>query len=391
MEIYFDESGNHPEMTVGGLAIIYPDRSAPKKFSERLSNVYYWGPHRDDPTVRNATAFKASDTQGSLQTKFNTVAGIAVNLGLKVASFHLVGKVPANPLAASLGPDHAYRRLLRDNLEILLYLWLPQVVPAVAPAANATVSIYVGTRVLGEGSASGAVLLQLAHRYGLGMRLTSDPPKQPWSLMEIDAASPVFANVDFQNVAAHWFAQPFSRKSSGPDTYVVVDENALDANQRQALIDGNAAPAHDFIVYSFSEDHVHPMLSELGQLRPNTPLPFLVEAKGAQLTYARAGSASPNRLPRAAHFVADWVVSRPDVVPAAWKSLGFQRRQDDSLAELLRASRLLDQGANVEALLHWLKAKPDGRDSVQKWLAPRFAAIARGLARDQFIRFCESS
>jgi hypothetical protein len=313
-----------------------------------------------------------------LQDDLRKVAQLAEREKIQIAAFSLQGQQYAPSRSDPFGPDHVYRSLLRDNLELLFYDWLPH---TVSPAPS-TVAVHVATRVLGDGSASGPELLSLARRFGLGIRLRNVAAKVPWGLSFLDCSSASFSGSDLAGIDAYVLVTLETR------LVLIIDDKALSALP-PSLSCIPRQPVTDLQVFSFSHEDVHPLVTEVFSRRPHRQPPHVIEAKGVRLEYGSAPNLTPHQLPRPIHFVADWVISKPSLIPKTWLKLGFQRVQNNALLQTLQTSRLVDEpGSFIRAATLWCRKSPEN-DAAEAGIREKLQAGLNRMTGIEFVRFCQ--
>jgi hypothetical protein len=385
IEIYVDESGHagpggKATLTVGGLVIAYPDHATPAALSDSLrASGLQWGQDCDDPgaalpvnPVRKAYQSGYPTPSREIQKGLSRIDAVSRTLGARVGAFALSADAVWDAgLLSWSSPDTMYRLLLSQALELLLFDWMSW-----KGFAEIPVHIYVATRLL---AGSTRELIATQRHYGLNLRKSREA-RPDGDAFEID--DPSFRhlwNGDTPDVGfVHEAGRPVkvtwrSPSSLGPD-----------APNRHRLF------ASGLLAFSFSSDHVHPIVNELFRRRHTSRQ--VARALGVTLEYFPVVRDRPaHQLPRQIHYAADWVVSKRECVPPAWWENGFHDRSDDALLHVLECSRALDRERGlVEALRQWhVLAAPAPPRSTRRYVGSRLSQRLADMTSAEFQQLCD--
>lgn len=346
VEVYIDEAGEKRDKSrrikkVGGLVAWYPKEQIATRLGRLMrENGLVWGRDRDDAGEQGpANPLPKASSFGFdgdvARQKLEQIEGLAKSLGVQIGTFLVEWSgQPADSVAAAIDPDYPYRALLKRALECMLFdcPWVR--------VSGVDVSIYVATRI-DQGSRQ-----ELKKKY------------------------------------LRWGIAP---------------REVVDRKTGKAVIHKETGqPLHRS--YLFSVEDLFPVLGELyAQRLAARGLAGITRGHGVTFQYY-GGSAlhayDEWESPRQLHYAADWVASKPEIVPDEWWDAGFRELVDDRFDDLAKASRAVDQGSGgiADAVAAWWRACGDPTRSNagwRAWVTTRVAAGARGMSGEQFRRLTE--
>jgi len=369
-ELYLDESGDATRgqaMGVGGLAVVYPSEESVADFSQVLRDAgLAWGLHRDNPwEERPRTRMKKASgvADSAIGSGLERLYSLAKDNDLHVGAFHLTMKAGKFGLLSASGPDFVFRLLVRSMIELFLFDWLPHTADKLGRPVDA--AIFAAQRVLFGGKQVSS-LISAHNKFGIMVR------EAPWS------KECGLVKLSQEAMRENWPALK--------ENIAVLTDGSGVANSNDAAVTGT--PSKNLIGYSFGSDSVYPLVTETFALRGQERT--IHAALAVALTYYDQNRrVLATQLPRQIHYAADWIASKPDLVPDALWENGHRGLVDKEFEHLTLASRACDRPRTGEiALIEWERARlrrSQQTSNRSRWVSERLSRCPGLLTGDQFV------